>query len=472
MKNFKFKRLFATCMYKNKKLHLARMSFAKDFINTDKGTPYPIIYKSVDAHEKIDGNRYYTTSGKISRFFCSFFPFATYELTVLGNNSIAGFEFRFPETTFNITLSQSNIIFFDGDTEKSAILNVRGEETTLIITCRPKVFDVYILNNDKPEYICTFTSDKLYDMNKENVFKNSYVCLYCENSSTIKNVVSYLDSGIADIRPVKYENGDVIYENGKIYLTASIRLQEEMYQGVFSWVPGTCEFELCGALFFNCGDGYIWGNVASSLKFDRNKKMWYLWVCAFSHGHILAHAEFDGEPRFGANIIDLQLMEPAKATDDNTVFAGVEGDEDPDFYFDEEKNKWYMAICRLFRSGKNYQYRYVFFESDDPFYGYKYIGIGEEDNACETGGSFVRIDGNMYFACGNSFVAKSDYRIYGKDGLCCPTFDFIDGGFRGWGSIIPVKLGTRTRHFLITFDRHGGSSYTWSYGNLYCFEME
>ena len=49
-------------------------------------------------------------------------------------------------------------------------------------------------------------------------------------------------------------------------------------------------------------------------------------------------------------------------------------------------------------------------------------------------------------------------------------FNFPDGGFRGWGTVIPVKQGTRTRYYWLTFDRHRGSDYNWSYGNLYCFE--
>jgi hypothetical protein len=31
-------------------------------------------------------------------------------------------------------------------------------------------------------------------------------------------------------------------------------------------------------------------------------------------------------------------------------------------------------------------------------------------------------------------------------------------------------MGSRTRYFWMTFDRHNGSGYTWSYGNIYCFE--
>ena len=45
-----------------------------------------------------------------------------------------------------------------------------------------------------------------------------------------------------------------------------------------------------------------------------------------------------------------------------------------------------------------------------------------------------------------------------------------DGGFRGWGSVLTVKQGTRERIYWLTFDRQLGSDFNWSYGNLYCFE--
>ena len=50
------------------------------------------------------------------------------------------------------------------------------------------------------------------------------------------------------------------------------------------------------------------------------------------------------------------------------------------------------------------------------------------------------------------------------------VFDICDGGFRGWGTLMPIKICGRTRYFWLTFDRHNGSDYNWSYGNLYCFE--
>jgi hypothetical protein len=114
-------------------------------------------------------------------------------------------------------------------------------------------------------------------------------------------------------------------------------------------------------------------------------------------------------------------------------------------------------------------YRYAFFESDDPFGGFRYVGRGLP--GAETGGAFIRTEEGLHFVCGNAFDRRSEYRIYDRDGMRTATFNHPDGGFRGWGAPFSVKMGSRTRRFWLTFDRHNGSDYEWSYGNLYCFEL-
>ena len=237
---------------------------------------------------------------------------------------------------------------------------------------------------------------------------------------------------------------------------------------MFAWVPGTADLEMTGALYSDTGDGFWCGDVAASVLYHREKKQWYLWVCSFSHGHILAHSVFEGDPRFGVNVIDVELMPKAPAGAGIECFAGFEGDEDPDFFYDTERNKWLMAVCRLDPADR--KYRYVFFESDEPFSGYTCKGVGLPGE--ETGGSFVMIGDELHFICGNSFTDRSDYRVYRRDGMHKAAFRFPDGGFRGWGTVIPVKQGSRTRYYRLTFDRHNGSDYNWSYGNLYGFEAE
>ncbi len=462
-----FHRIFSKNMFKNLHLPIWEMTFTKDFVNTTRGDLYPIISKSNDAAEEVADNFYTLSAGKIERLAGTFFPFASYRLSFMGKDGACGLSFKLPEASAEILFSGSEITFTDGKVKEAVSYENDYFGIDAVISCRPGAFDIYIENNEKPEYITTFRSDAFKDSNRQINIQKGFVCLVCENYAEVYSAASYIDCGIsqADVRPIKYENGDVIYENGKVYILTSIRMQEGAFQGVLSWTPATSDINLVGAIFFDSGDR-VWRNyLASSIIFNRKTNEWYLWTSSFENGHILCNARFEGDPRFGINVIDTKFMETAENSE-FTDFLGVQGDEDPDLYYDDEAGKWRLAICRP--EPKNRKYRYMFFESDDPFVGFKCIGYAKDGE--ETGGSFVKIEGERVFICGNSFSDRADYRIYTKDSLLRAKFDYDDGGFRGWGSVIPVKMGSRTRYFWLTFDRHNGSTYNWSYGNLYCFE--
>ena len=162
------------------------------------------------------------------------------------------------------------------------------------------------------------------------------------------------------------------------------------------------------------------------------------------------------------------MMKHSSEDSEFTEFLAFEGDEDPDFFYDADNERWLMSVCRINPVTK--QYAYLYFKSKNAFEGYNYVGKGPD--GCETGGSFVIINGEIYFICGNDFNKTSDYRVYSKSGMKNARFNYPDGGFRGWGTVIPVKMGSRTRYFWLTFDRHNASDYNWSYGNIYCFEAE
>lgn len=151
-------------------------------------------------------------------------------------------------------------------------------ECTLIVSCRPGAFDIYLKNNDKPEYLCTFYEKTFRDSNEYSLFSNGYVSLFASRNVVVKEVLSCIDNGvsIADIRPIKYENGEILQEQGKIYFTASVRMQEGTFQGVFSWIPGTAEFQMTGVLFYDCGDGKWRGYVAPVILYHRDTKQWYV----------------------------------------------------------------------------------------------------------------------------------------------------------------------------------------------------
>ncbi len=459
-----FHRLFSLSMNKNLKLPLGVLSFSKDFTKTDRGDLYPLVRKSEDLKEKVENNRYIVEKGSSERLMGQFFPYATYEIEFSG--SIAGLCFNIKDKKATVLCSSDKISFSDCEKEEDVSLNTPINK--LIVSLRPGAFDVYSIKNNGAYFIHTFKSEKFINSDLYDEFKDGFVTFILKEESELINGSFYIDSGvcIADIRPLTYEDGSAITEGGKIFLTASIRIKEGGFQGVFSWVPGTAQFELTGSIFYDAGDSRWCNDVAASIVYNRFSQKWNLWVCSFYHSHILGCAEFEGDPRFGINVIDINLMSTKDASTDSD-FLGKEGDEDPAFIYDKENERWLMAICRLEGNTKNY--RYVFYESDNPFSDFKYIGKGLPGE--ETGGSFVNIDGEIHFICGNSFKEKSNYRIYNKNGMQNAQFDFADGGFRGWGTVIPVKKGTRKEYYWLTFDRFLGSEYNWSYGNLYCFKL-
>lgn len=401
--------------------------------------------------------------------FTRFFPYATYEISFTELRGGCGFVVHLADRKAELICENDTILFSDEKNTQKYELEKVCTYTTMIISCRPGAFDVYFTQNNTPVHCCTFKTEIFSNSNDKKQFEHGYVSFVAKGAAIIDSVSSYIDCGIsqADIRAICYENADPIFENGKIYFTASIRMQEGGFQGVFSWTPSTSNIALTGALFFDCGDGFWRNYLASSLIYNRKTKEWYIWTSSFEHKHILCYSSFTGEPRFGVSVIDVKTMESA-ISEDITAFVGFRGDEDPDFYYNEAEKQWYMAICRVMPETKLYQY--MFFKSDKPFVDYTYIGKGYPGT--ETGGSFVNIDGKMAFVCGNAFNKRANYRIYTNDGMTEAKFDFDDGGFRGWGTIIPVAMGSRKRYFWLTFDRHNGSLYNWSYGNLYCFEAE
>lgn len=130
-----------------------------------------------------------------------------------------------------------------------------------------------------------------------------------------------------------------------------------------------------------------------------------------------------------------------------------------------------MAICRVITENNKRAYRYFFYESDNPFTGYKFIN--KTPCGDTTGGSFVRFEDGIYFVCGSSFNEKARYDVYDMNNFSAPKrlrCDYDDGGFRGWGTIMQHPCGNRTEYLWMTFDRHRASdAYNWSYGNLYVY---
>ncbi len=513
-----FIKKFSVVKFKDLKYQMGMMSFSKDWVTEVKrGDPYPILEKEDGITEKTGDGKYYVENtaekkARVRRFIGSFFPFASYALDIsVLENGRCGFAFvcRGGENSdFASENAPAVEIFISRYGEKTSIgykiksekitegeAEYRGEilGKTLVISTRPGFFDVYLIKDGNTEIVCNVLLDTKINgyaaLNYKRNFEVTDICVFTElekcGKAEIKNAEWYLDSGVGqgDMRPIRYEDGTPIIEKGRIFLTMSIRLANSSYQGIISWNPSGCEFRLEGALFFDVGDGFWAGDVASSVIFDRRSGKWLLWYCSFSHGHILAHGESVGDPRYGINIIDAKLMDkevPGQTGNvtlsDDRLFLAKNGDEDPDFIYDTERGKWIMGICRLrhIPEENKIRYRYHFYESDQPFEGYKYIGHCNDGD--DTGGSIVKTDHGYRFVCGSNFDKVSRYinfNLYKLDEHEDLEFNYPDGGFRGWGSVFRFACGSRYVYKMITFDRHNGSAINnWSYGNIHVFESD
>ena len=736
-----FHRLFSINPYRSLRMKLCEMSFCKDWPHTDRGEPYPIV-REVGAAlgEKVEDGRIAFSAdapGERARLIGRFFPYASSEVCVDaldGEGARVGLEFAArsgrgspytaedaPGLCVFVERAGAEVCVCHEEFVGGRSLGVVRHGTraftpggVLFVSAHGAFFDVSLGR----EFVCTIQAEGFSDICRRSAFMNAgvslYVALPAGGRAAVSRAESFLDGGLshADMKPVRYEDGTPILENGRLFLTLSSRLQAGAYQYVVSWNPSTCELRPEGAIFFDYGDGRWCADVAISLIYHRERREWLFWATAFSHGHILCHGTSAGDPRFGITVLDAALMEAQKPgsdvsngglpiqtsgaekdgelaqtkncacgkagaarasasdealsaqaggrvaemdgglartedcacgkvgaarasasddvlsaqtgwrvaemadgqaqteecacgkvgaarafasdevlsvqaggrvaemdgglartnecacgkagaarafasdevlsvqvgaarasasdevlsaqaggrvaemadgqaqteecvcgkvgaarafasddvlsvqvgaarasasddvlsvqaggrgasvveLDDDTLWLAKTGDEDPDFTYDREYGKWYMTICR---SVKGAGYRYFLFESDEPFSGYRHVCHTESGE--NTGGLMVRIRGRRALVCGSDFKARAEYRVYPLGDFSHfqrLTCDFDDGGFRGWGSLMPVPCGNRTKYVWMTFDRHNGSDYNWSYGNLYAYEAE
>ena len=262
-----FQRMFSKTMHKDLNLPLGEMSFYKDFVNDTRGDLYPIIDKSEDCREAVRDNRYVVEGGCVRRMFVRYFPFATYRVSFSGE--ACGFSFSIPDGCAEILWAKGMLHFSCGDACEQAEAPWDATAVTMAVACRPGAFDVYFQKNGMLQYCCSFRTEAFARAHREEQFKNGYAALSVQGSTVVCAVSACVDCGIsqADIRSIRYENGDAIFENGEIFFTASVRMQESAFQGIFAWMPGTENIRMTGAVFFDCNDGYWRNYLASSLLY-------------------------------------------------------------------------------------------------------------------------------------------------------------------------------------------------------------
>ncbi len=474
IENLYFRRLFSVNPFRTLSLPMGEMSFYKDWAHDGRGDPYPVLCREGDFKEETGNGKWRVFSesgGRFDRFLCGFFPWHTYTVS-LDELKNASFVLRVlsPRGPVALRVSGDGRVSLSDPTGEKAAGRLSG---ALAFSVSFRTNGVSVFNETKKggaSLILDTDLPLLSDLRDEALFRKTVTSVGIEaeagGTATVSEVKTAIVSGMshADPKPVRYEDGTVMTENGRVFLTVSAREGRYGFETVVSWLPGTADFRMEGALFFSYGDGAWCADVASSILFDRRTKKWLLWVCSFSHGHRLARAAFDADPRYGVNVIDAMPM--AYGNGDRLGFEAIQGDEDPDLIYYE--GKWHLAVCRLMEDGG---YHYLHFVSDDPTGGFSYADRtpGKE----KTGGLFVKTADGVDFVCGSDFGKRAVYDT-------CPIADFSDrrplqcdyddGGFRGWGTVMAIPKGTRTAYYWLTFDRHNCSDYNWSYGNLYVYE--
>jgi hypothetical protein len=344
---------------------------------------------------------------------------------------------------------------------------------TVKITFRAGGVSIYLNRGEMPELIGDISVPLLEEYLNYRVYASATCALFTRlqagGEAIYRHVEGFLCGGLshADPKPIKYEDGTPMIENGRLFLTVSSRLEKGCFQSVLSWNPTLCDFRMEGAIFYDVGDGKCCDDVAASVVYDRRTKEWYIWYCSFSHGHVLARGKIMGDPRFGIQVVDAELL-PLWDGSDRTAFAGVPGDEDPDLAFID--GRWHLTVCRREPEDGYHYYRFV---SDAPLDGFIYVD--RTLTGGKTGGMMIPFEDRYYFACGTDFHSRALYDVYPYDDFSQRerlTCNYDDGGFRGWGTIIGVPIGSRKRYYWITFDRHNSSGWNWSYGNIYVYEAE
>jgi len=487
--NMHFNRKFSTPLRRRLWLDVGEMRFEHDFIGDKRSDLYPVLHKSGNVTETVSGGIYTARSaagGERARLIGEFFPYYTYSFKI-GHISSAEVGLGLINGEFTLKALASDkgcrIEYLGREILKTA--EGIKDRDTFSVTFRAGGVSLYrerdgkeklLLDVSENEYASAITDidgKGLEALLYENVYKKTDAVLLISlgegGEARVGDVRVRLMSGIgtADVRPIKNADGTPLIDDGRVFLTASARLETGAYQCVLSWLPTTSEFKMEGALFFDTGDGMTANDVASTVIYDKERGKWYIWYCSFSHGHVLARAELDTDPRFGISIIDatpMEIKEGASLTD----FVGFFGDEDPDLILID--GVWHLAICRSEPDG----YHYYRFTSDNPLEGFTFRDRTE--GAEKTGGSFINLNGEYYFTCGSDFRKRAIYDVYEQNDFSTPhrlPHRHDDGGFRGWGSVFAYPVGTRKRIFHITFDRFLTSKkWNWSYGNLYVFEAE
>ncbi|MCY1720085.1 hypothetical protein OU798_07010 [Prolixibacteraceae bacterium Z1-6] len=417
-----------------------------------------------------------------------FNPFATYtiNLTSCSGNGEIGFEFSdatkteqvFVQVGFNDSvlsdvklkvLHKSNVVT-DGSiaVNTGKAIKMKGK---IILQMLGSGFSLYILDQGLPQVIGQSDFNTFIDLRNKNcitTFQSHLFVQLAGGEVILSNVEMAFNTGIglADIRAITYENGDPMFDDGRLWYTMSIRGRALPHhiQGVFSMNPTIFDLTFEGIIVFDRNDGLLRNEIASHIFYDRKQKLWCGLTTGFSayanpekEKKQLLAIESKNDPRRGFSIM-------------NAVPFGMVGDiEDPHILFDEDANKWRMLTCENTNG-----YKAVILESDQWDRAYKRIAGPVQHNS--TGTSIQKIGNTRYCFSGSSdrkihIYTYPDLQEAGTLKMDLPPWDETSGT-RVWPNVVQLPDGFPFKYVALMMDRFnypGIQGPHWTYGALYLY---
>ena len=276
-----FKRKFSCNPYQSLKLPVCEMSLCKDWVSDSRGDPYPVLRCAGDVHERIENASYTvnsTNGGEIARLLGVFFPYYSYSFIVCqahyADVGIAVCDANGGRRVEVMLCGNRQFTVRTADEHWDLPCEAR-EGDTVTVTFRAGGVSVYLNHGAMPELIGDVSVPLLKEYLHYAIHASATCSLYtrlrANGKAVYRQVEGYLCGGLshADPKPMKYEDGSPIVENGRLFLTVSSRLEKGCFQSVLSWNPTLCDFRMEGAIFYDIGDGKCCDDVAASVVYDR-----------------------------------------------------------------------------------------------------------------------------------------------------------------------------------------------------------
>ena len=421
-----------------------------------------------------------------SIWFGGFNPFATYtiDLDTLTGNGWIGFEFADGRKREQVRVMPEFINGLLGDV-KFTVNGTYPIDTSIRVNRSEKVqakgkiilqmlgsgLVLYHQSVGLPKVIGQVDFNKyieLRSVERMQTYQSKLVVGLRSGKAVISRVEAALTTGmgLADIRPVTYEDGSPYLDRGRLWYTMSVRGRALPHhiQGVFSMNPTVFDVKLEGVILFDRNDGLLRNEVASHIFYDRKTARWRGITTGFSayanpdkEKKQLLAVESKHDPRFGFSVMHASPF-------------GVVGDiEDPHILYDEKAKKWRILTC-VNRDG----YKAVLLESNSWNKDYRQIAGPVAHNS--TGTSIQRIGDKLYCFSGSSereiyIYTYPDLQEAGTLKMDLPPWDGASNT-RVWPNVVQMPEGYPFQFVSLMMDRFnypGMKGPNWTYGAIYLY---